>query len=315
MSLKQASLISIDSLEAQDLDLIFKRAELFKSTLQKNGTLQSVVDVSKNKDKVILMLFTEASTRTKLSFEIASSRLGLSCFTLPIKESSIAKGESLEDTFLTLQNLYPNLIVFRSQNLLSLETSLMQAKCPLINGGLGTKEHPTQALTDAFTVLQVKKKIAGLKILTIGDVRHSRVANSNLKLFKKLGAELAYCSPLAFMPKNEEWSNIKRFESLSQGLEWADVAMCLRLQKERHTVGSMGYSIAEYRDKYCLTMSHIENLKKEIMVLHPGPVIKEIDISEEVFKSKSCYILKQIENAVFVRASLLSYILDLEVKS
>ena len=187
---------------------------------------------------------------------------------------------------------------------------------PIINAGLGVKEHPTQALIDAFTIRQFYQQIKGVKVLIVGDVLHSRVANSNLRLLTRLGADLAFCAPKEFSPskKNKAWEQVQQFDDLESGVSWADVLMCLRVQKEHHDLRSFGFSMAEYRDKYYISYDKIKNFKKNGILLHPGPALRGVEIDSKVLNDPRCHIITQVENSHYIRSAVICHILNIHVK-
>ncbi|MGE3387894.1 MAG: aspartate carbamoyltransferase, partial [Bdellovibrionales bacterium] len=228
--------------------------------------------------------------------------------------SSISKGETFEDTLRNVAAMQPDLMVVRYGQDHGADQVIGKLPFPVVNGGIGALEHPTQALLDAFTIREFLGQVKGQKVLIVGDVLHSRVANSNLVLLRKMGAELAYCAPKEFVPSNPGWQPIRSFADLNEGMAWATVVMGLRIQKERHMpVQGIGLSIAEYREKYRVGMDQLKNFKG--ILLHPGPVIRGIEFSDAVLSDPRCKVLDQVTNGVYVRAALLSMILGLEVHS
>ena len=304
--IKGKSFISVDDLSNQDIDLLFHRtAELKKQDAQKKA-LTELFDVKQNPNENAFLVFAEPSTRTRISFQTACGHLGIFPVVLSdIQASSIAKGESLEETLRTLKCLNPSVIVLRYKgSLISFDDTV-----PVINAGFDSYEHPTQALTDAFTIQEAIGQIKGQKILILGDVLHSRVSNSNLKLLKRLGAEPAFCSPASLFPTDDLWKDIKCWTDLDKAVAWADVVMCLRIQQERHGM-SIGLSIAEYRDQYHLGAKQLDILKKDAIILHPGPCIFGVEMSLDVFKDKRSRISTQVTNGLYARAAVLSHVLD-----
>ena len=306
MSIKNQSFISVDNLSDEDIKMIFHRAEQFKQLQKDKKSFKTAFSLKTEQDLNALLVFTEPSTRTRISFEIACSNLGIHPILFSdVQASSIVKGESLEETLRTLKALNPSVIVLRYKG----SPFQFDNSVPVVNGGFGSYEHPTQALIDAFTIKLSQGSLKGKNILILGDVLHSRVSNSNLKLLKRLGAEVAFCSPSSLFPKDDLWKNIHCFKNMDEGLKWADVVMCLRIQQERHDM-SIGLSLAEYRDQYHLGSDQIKLLKKSAVVLHPGPCIFGVEMSMDIFKDSRSRISEQVTNGVFIRSAVLSLILD-----
>lgn len=312
MSLSKTSFLSSEQLTRQEVDQLLNRAQLFKSEFLKEGSLNHLVEDS---HKILALVFSEPSTRTRLSFQMAAFRLGLKTISLDNPSiASLSKGETLEDTFRNVAAMRPDAMVVRFNNDDEAEEAIEELDCPIINGGVGVKEHPTQALLDAFTIAEFRGQVDGERVLIVGDVLHSRVANSNLILLQKMGAEIAYCAPDEFVPQNDQWKGVKSFSSLEEGVKWASVIMGLRVQRERHPTQGLGLSIAEYRERYRIGGDQLKFFAKDGILLHPGPVIRGIEFSEYVLSEPRCKVRDQVTNGVFVRAALVSFVLGLEVK-
>ncbi len=311
MSIKGKSFISIQDLSDQDISDIFNRSSVFKKLDKVAKPLSSVVKFKKDKFLKSFLVFQEPSTRTRVSFEIASHNLGITPILFSdIKNTSMVKGETLEETLSTLSCFHPDFIVLRYKG------SVLPSKkfsIPIISAGFDSYEHPTQALIDVFTIQEQRGKIKGEKILIVGDVLHSRVSNSNLKLLKRLGAEVAFCSPTSLFPQGDFWEGVRRFDSLDDGVKWADVIMSLRIQHERHDM-SIGLSIAEYRDYYHIGSKQLGLFKSDGIILHPGPYVCGVEIGNEILTDSRCHILTQVENSPYIRTAVLSLILDFEFK-
>ena len=228
--------------------------------------------------------------------------------------ASLSKGETLEDTFRNVAAMQPDAMVVRYNTDVEADAAIRQLACPVINGGIGTVEHPTQALLDAYTIEEFRGQVKGEKVLFVGDVLHSRVANSNLILLRKMGAEVAFCAPKEFAPQNDTWKNVRHFDKLNEGVEWSSVVMGLRIQKERHSDRDIGLSMAEYREQFRFGGDQLQHLRKDGILLHPGPIIRGVEFSSFVLNDKRSKVLDQVTNGVYVRAALLSIILDLEVQ-
>ena len=306
MSIKNKSFISVDNLSDQDIEVIFHRTVELKKLGSQKKSFKQAFSLEKKQDINAFLVFAEPSTRTRISFQVACNNLGISPVIFSdIQASSIVKGESLDETLRTLKCLNPSVIILRYKG----TPFQMDDSIPIISAGFGSYEHPTQALIDAFTIQEARGQIKGEKVLILGDVLHSRVSNSNLKLLKKLGAEVAFCSPISLFPKGDFWKNVRCFENIDEGVQWADAVMCLRIQQERHDM-SIGLSIAEYRDQYHLGSKQLGILKKDAVILHPGPCIFGVEMSLEVFKDKRSRISTQITNGLYTRSAVLSQVLD-----
>jgi aspartate carbamoyltransferase catalytic subunit len=228
--------------------------------------------------------------------------------------ASLSKGETLEDTFRNIAAMQPDLMVVRYNTNFEADAVIRELPCPVISGGIGTFEHPTQGLLDSFTILETRGQIKGEKVLIVGDVLHSRVANSNLMLLRRLGAEVAYCAPSQFQPTTDNWKGVRSFATLNEGVEWSTVIMGLRVQKERHQSEGIGISMADYREKFRVGGDQLKHFRADGILMHPGPVIRGIEFSAFVLNDKRCKVLDQVTNGVFVRASLISIMLGLEVQ-
>lgn len=314
MSFADKSLFSSDQLSPEMIDQVFSRAKLFKDEFQAKKRIDHLVRKDSLNQMVLALVFAEPSTRTRMSFQMAAARLGVRTLVLDNPASaSLSKGETWDDTLRNIAAMKPDVMVVRYNNDLDADAAVKEFPFPIISGGIGTAEHPTQALADAFTIKESHGQVKGEKVLIVGDVRHSRVANSDLSLLSRMGAEIAYCSPKEFVPSHDQWKSIKYFSSLDEGLDWASVAMALRIQKERHQSG-VGLSVAEYREQYRIGNDQLKRLGDKGILLHPGPVIRGVEISATAMSDSRCKILDQVTNGVFVRAALISLILDLEVQ-
>lgn len=316
MSLVGESFLSSEQLTEKDIEQIFSRATLFKNEYERKKRFDHLIRNDGLSQRVLALVFSEPSTRTRMSFQVAGARLGMRSVALDNPQSaSMSKGETLDDTFKNIAAMMPDLMVVRYNTDVDADAVLKTLPCPVINGGIGTNEHPTQALLDAFTIQEFRGRVKGEKVLIVGDVLHSRVANSNLMLLRRMGAEIAYCAPAHFEPQNDNWKGIRSFPDLKEGIQWATVVMGLRVQKERHpTAASVGFSLAEYRERFRLGGDQLQHFRNDGILLHPGPVIKGVEFSAFVLNDKRCKVLDQVTNGVFVRASLMSFMLDLEVQ-
>ena len=282
-------LISTNDFTNKEIDVIFDDATYFDS----HGTYDIL------KDKLAITLFFENSTRTRSSFEIAAKRLGASVVNLDVGSSSSSKGETLIDTVANLNAMRPDVIIIRHKECGLPESLITHVNCPIINAGDGTNEHPTQALLDLFTIKNhYQGKIKNKKIAIIGDIKTSRVASSNLQLLPRFGIIPILVAPNHFMPN----SNFQKVNLLKDIIDDIDIIMSLRTQLERHD--KLFYnSIEEYGKRYCLTTNTIG--KRDVLILHPGPVNRNIDISDELLLDKRCKVLDQVYNGVLVRMSIL----------
>ena len=301
----------------ENINYILRTADFFKKEFYKTGKIIHCINPEQTKGLVVQLLFAEPSTRTRASFEVACGKLGIAATSLwNLHFSSMAKGETLEDTLQCLIALKPNMIVLRCGEFKSLESFLRSSPVPIINAGLGAAEHPTQALVDAFTIREARGKVEGENVLIVGDVLHSRVANSNLKLLTRLGATMGMCTPEELSPTDTEaWKSVVRFDSLEEGIKWADVVMCLRVQKERHSFRNIGFSMAEYRDNYRISQEEMELFRSDGVLLHPGPAVRGVEISNKALDDSRCHIITQVENGSHIRSAIIAFMLNLEIKS
>jgi len=297
-------LISIDQLSNADIALIHSKAEKFFRNPQKQN--------SELKGKTLINFFFENSTRTRMSFEIAAQRMGVDVVNLDISLSSLKKGESIIDTAKTINAMRPDFVAIRHNASGILEVLKKYISASVINAGDGTNEHPSQALLDSFVILQHKKTLKNLKIAICGDVLHSRVARSNIKLLKKFGCEIRVITPPTLTPKNyknwlkKNW-DIEVFESLADGIKNVDVVMMLRIQQER-MAGCYIPSLGEYFSLFGLTHEKLK-LAPTALVLHPGPINRDVEISSALADDeKVSLILEQVEAGVAVRQSILSFL-------
>jgi aspartate carbamoyltransferase catalytic subunit len=302
-------LISIDQLSVEDINQIHNKAEIFFKSNQLNNS-KSFNDLEK---KILINFFFENSTRTRTSFEIAAKRLGAKVINIETISSSLKKGESIIDTAKTINALKPDFIAIRhgSSGIMSQLKEYFSSS--LINAGDGTNEHPSQALLDSFVIKQHKKNLKELKIAICGDVLHSRVARSNIKLLSKFGCKINVITPPTLITheyKNwlkENWK-IEVFENLESGIIDADVIMMLRIQQER-MLGCYIPSMSEYFKIFGLTHEKLKIAKPNVIVLHPGPINREVEISSSLADDKNfSLILEQVEAGVAVRQSILCFL-------
>lgn len=292
--------LDVDDFSPEEFELVFSTARAMKEVLSR-----PIKRVPALRGKTVITLFYEASTRTRLSFELAAKNLGADAANISAPASSVVKGESLLDTISTLEALGADIIVMRHPHSGAPETAAKQAKAVIINAGDGWHAHPTQALLDIFTILEHKEKLAGLKIAIIGDILHSRVARSNIWGMTRLGAKVTLCGPPTLLPDElAELPQVSLEHNIERALEGADVAMALRLQKERQQGGLLP-SIEEYVKLYQLTEKRLAKANPEALVMHPGPVNEDIEIASAIVRGPRSVITQQVSNGVAVRMALL----------
>ena len=310
------SLLSTDSLSTDQLFSIFRTADRlrmhgFRSDSQSSG-------MSKGDARVIACVFLEPSTRTRLSFQIAAYRLGYEAVLFEhSNSSSLVKGETFTDTALNITAMQPDLLVIRYGESAELDALLPELSVPVVNAGSGIAAHPTQALLDAYTILQARGKVEGEKVLIVGDIKHSRVAQSNLDVLKKLGAQIAISGPPEYLLPNSVClqQGIRVFENLDEGVQWASVYMGLRVQLERHArpagqgASSPPSHLEDYHRRFGLNQARLQQLAKNALILHPGPVNHGIEFSLEVGRDPRSLVMKQVENGVLIRAALMAQLL------
>jgi len=304
MQLSTKHLLGIKDLTKEDISIILSTATQFKEVLQR-----PVKKVPSLRDITIVNLFYESSTRTRISFELAEKRLGADTINFTASGSSVSKGESLLDTVNNILSMKVDMVVMRHSASGAPYFLAKHIPAAIINAGDGINEHPTQALLDAFSINEKLGSLEGKKIVLIGDIMHSRVALSNIYLLKKMGAEVMVAGPPTLIPKYiSEALNIKVEYDLKKALEWCDVANVLRIQLERQNQVLFS-SLREYNIAYGVTKKLLDGLKKEIVIMHPGPINRGVEIDSDVADSKQSIILQQVENGVAVRMAVL-YILS-----
>ena len=292
-------LLGIKHLTAEDIQLSLDTATQFKEVI--NRPIKKVPTL---RDITIANLFFENSTRTRLSFELAEKRLSADVVNFSAASSSVKKGETLVDTVNNILSMKVDMVVMRHPNPGAGEFLSQHVDASIVNAGDGAHEHPTQALLDAFSIREAIGTLEGTKVAIIGDIVHSRVALSNVLLLKKMGAEVMVCGPTTLVPKYMHTLGVKVEHNLQTAIEWCDVANMLRVQHERQDIKYFP-SIAEYRAQYGLTMDHLDALEKPIVVMHPGPINRGVEITSEVADSEHSIILDQVQNGVAVRMAVL----------
>jgi aspartate carbamoyltransferase catalytic subunit len=298
-SLSVKHLLGIKDLTAGDIENIFITADNFKEVI--NRPIKKVPSL---RDITIANLFFENSTRTKLSFELAEKRLSADVINFSSASSSVKKGETLIDTVNNILAMKVDMVVMRHPNPGAAHFLSNHIDATIVNAGDGTHEHPTQALLDAFSIRERLGSVEGKKVVIVGDILHSRVALSNIYCLQKLGAEVMVCGPTTLIPKHIDSLGVKVEHNLRKALAWCDVANMLRIQLERQELAFFP-SLREYTMMFGLTKSILDSLPKEIVVMHPGPVNRGVEISSEVADSDQSIILSQVENGVAIRMAVL----------
>ena len=300
VKISQKNLLGIQDLSISDINFILEDAKQFISL---NKSKNKKLDILRGKTQI--NLFFEPSTRTQSSFELAGKRLGADVMSMNIVNSAIKKGETLIDTAMTLNAMHPDIIVIRHQDSGACNLLSQKVNCAVINAGDGRREHPTQALLDALTIIDRKKKIQGLKIAICGDILHSRVARSNIYLLNMLGAELNIVAPSNLMPKDIDKLGVNKFSDMKKGLKDCDIVMMLRLQNERMTSSFLS-SNREYYEYYGLTPDKLSYAKDDALIMHPGPMNRGIEIDTKLADDINKSVIKeQVELGVAVRMACL----------
>jgi aspartate carbamoyltransferase catalytic subunit len=297
-------LLGIEDLNKDEIEDILSRAQYYADAL-KSGKW----DHKKLDGKIVLTLFFEPSTRTVISFDIAAKRLGANVINWQAESSSMVKNESFLDTILTLNAMHPDAIILRHSEYGAPGFVAKRAACPVINGGDSWREHPTQALLDALTIRQEKGRIEGLTVAICGDVAHSRVANSNAILLSKLGAKVRIIAPEFLMPEKFAVKGVETFTELEDGLPGCDAVMMLRIQKERMQKIKVPDD-ATYHNKYGLTTDRLKLAKPDAIVMHPGPMNRNVEISDDVADDpKRSVITRQVANGIPTRMAVLDLLI------
>ena len=303
MPFKHKHLLGIRSLTLSEIKTILETAESFIEI-----STREIKKVPTLRGKTIINLFFEPSTRTRSSFELAAKRLSADIINFSRMSSSVVKGESLKDTLLNLEAMNPDAIIVRHQTAGVPYYLSTFCKSHIINAGDGAHEHPTQALLDAFTILQEKKRIEGLKVVIAGDILHSRVARSNMFLLVKMGADVVLTGPPPLLPMEFEKFGVQVDYNFERALEGADVVMMLRIQLERQKKNYFP-SIREYRNLFSLSRARFRRAKKSAIIMHPGPINRGVELSSDMADSGKSVILKQVENGIAVRMAILYLLL------
>jgi aspartate carbamoyltransferase catalytic subunit len=300
MALSTRHLLGIKDLTPSDISLLLETAKQFKEVLQR-----PVKKVPSLRDITIVNLFYENSTRTRISFELAQKRLSADVINFSASSSSVSKGETLLDTVNNILSMKVDMVVMRHSASGAPHFLAKHIPAAIINAGDGINEHPTQALLDAFSMMEVFGSLKGLKVAIIGDIMHSRVAQSNIHLLNKMGAEVVVCGPPTLIPKYiREAFNVRVEYDVEEALQWCDVANVLRIQLERQNQVLFS-SLREYSLAYGINRERLDRIGKKITIMHPGPINRGVELDSDVADSDNSIILRQVENGVAVRMSAL----------
>jgi aspartate carbamoyltransferase catalytic subunit len=300
-------LLGIKYINKNDIDLIFETADQFKEVI--NRPIKKVPSL---RDITIANIFFENSTRTKLSFELAQKRLSADVISFSAAQSSVKKGETLIDTVNNILSMKVDMVVMRHEKPGAAHFLSQNVQASIINAGDGAHEHPTQGLLDSFTIREKLGEVGGKKVVIVGDVLHSRVALSNIFALQLQGAEVKVCGPKTLIPKYIESLGVTVEPNLRKALEWCDVANMLRVQNERMDVNYFP-STREYAQQYGVDKALLDSLNKEIVIMHPGPINRGVEITSDVADSQQSVILEQVENGVAVRMAV-TYLLASKIK-
>lgn len=308
MELSVNHLLGIKYLNKQDIDLIFETADHFKEVI--NRPIKKVPSL---RDITIANIFFENSTRTKLSFELAQKRLSADVISFSTAQSSVKKGETLIDTVNNILSMKVDMVVMRHANPGAAYFLSQNVKASIINAGDGAHEHPTQALLDSYSIKERFGEVGGKKVVIVGDILHSRVALSNIYALQLQGAEVKVCGPKTLIPKHIESLGVTVEPNLRKALEWCDVANMLRVQNERMDFNYFP-STREYAQQYGVDKQLLDSLSKEIVIMHPGPINRGVEITSDVADSVQSVILDQVENGVAIRMAVI-YLLASKIQS
>ncbi len=297
--LSTSHLLGIKDLTENDIQIIFSTADSFKEVI--NRPIKKVPTL---RDVTIANLFFENSTRTKLSFELAQKRLSADIINFSASSSSLNKGETLVDTANNILSMKVDMLIMRHPHSGAASFLANKTKTVIINAGDGTHEHPTQALLDTFSIREKLGSIKEKKVVLIGDIKHSRVALSNIFALQKLGAEVMVCGPTTLIPKYMSELGVKISHNIEKALKWCDVANMLRIQLERQQIQYFP-SLREYTHQFQLNKTLLDKVDKPITILHPGPINRGVEITSEIADSEHSIILNQVENGVAVRMAII----------
>ncbi len=303
------SLLDTRNLPADGILDLFWRADRLQALSEKFG--QFYDPNRKAPSRIVCCLFFEPSTRTRMSFQTAAYRLGHQVLTMESGSSSLAKGETQGDTVLNIVAMKPDALVIRYGINTELDQILPELKIPVISAGGGVSTHPTQALLDAYTIIKHKGSLQGRKVLIVGDVRYSRVARANFDVLQKLGADIGVCGPESLLPQAGQMPGVTVFSSLDVATAWADVYMGLRIQLERHQAEELQLkSLDDYHRHFGLNRERLALLKKDALIMHPGPINHGVEFASEVLQDPRTRVLDQVSNGVLIRAAVLEKIFE-----
>jgi aspartate carbamoyltransferase catalytic subunit len=300
-------LLGVKYINRNDIDLIFETADHFKEVI--NRPIKKVPSL---RDITIANIFFENSTRTKLSFELAQKRLSADVISFSTAQSSVKKGETLIDTVNNILAMKVDMVVMRHSHAGAAYFLSQNVKASIVNAGDGAHEHPTQGLLDSYSIREKLGEVGGKKVVIVGDILHSRVALSNIYALQMQGAEVKVCGPKTLIPKYIESLGVKVESNLRKALEWCDVANVLRVQNERMDINYFP-STREYAQQYGVDKALLDSLSKEIVIMHPGPINRGVELSSDVADSQQSVILNQVENGVAVRMAVI-YLLASKIK-
>ena len=300
---KHRHILSINQLTVQDIEFILSSADSLKEILDR-----PIKKVPTLRGRTVVHLFFEPSTRTKLSFELAAKRLSADTVSVSASTSSVVKGESLIDTAKNIESMKPDIVVMRHFCSGAPHLIADRIRASVINAGDGMNEHPTQALLDLMSVKEKKGDFKGLKVVIVGDIKHSRVAHSDILAFSKMGAQVTVCGPATLMPKDIEHLGTKVELNIDKALDKADVIIALRIQKERQGKVLIP-SIREYAIRYGINEKRVSLASKDVLIMHPGPINRGVEMTPDVADAANSIILDQVTNGVAVRMALLTLLL------
>ncbi|MBI1861368.1 MAG: aspartate carbamoyltransferase catalytic subunit [Deltaproteobacteria bacterium] len=302
------SVLGTEFLKKDQIQTILDRAQSLKSRMERSEPVEQTL-----KDKTVILLFFEPSTRTRASFELAAKRLGGTTLNLSKQMSSAEKGETLVDTARTIEAMAPDLLVLRHPSAGSAHVLDQKLKIPVVNAGDGFHEHPTQALLDLMTLLEFKKRLEGLRVLIVGDIAHSRVARSDIYALKTMGARVSVCGPPTLLPPFAERMGVEVFHHLERAVSDQDVIIALRIQFERLGAGQIP-SRGEYSKYYGINSTLLGRCREDVLVMHPGPVNRGLELSPEVADGSQSVILNQVSNGVILRMAILELLVGDKIR-
>lgn len=292
-------ILAIKDLSRQEIEVIFDLATNFKEIAQRE-----VKKTPALRGKTVVNLFFESSTRTRTSFELAAKRLSADVLNFSSSTSSLSKGESIVDTIKNLESYHPDILIIRLGSSACLQALSRYTQASIVSAGDGTNEHPTQALLDIFTLREIKKNLKGLNVLIVGDIRHSRVARSNIFGLQKFLSNVHVCGPATLIPYKFEQLGVEVFYDLDKAVEGVDAIIMLRVQRERQKM-SFFPSTREYVERFSLTPERLQKAKKNCIVMHPGPINWDVEISSSLKEKLHPLILQQVENGLAIRMAVL----------